>query len=63
MNIYKERHQISISATVTRGPVSVSTVIYYSLAYNAADVMDNDNLASALTFQILVSIVLIGMVR
>ena len=33
--------QISIHATVATGPVYVSTVILYSLAY---DVMNNDNL-------------------
>ena len=48
--------QISISATVARGPVYVSTVISYSMAY--ADVMDNDDFASALEYQIQISIVL-----
>ena len=54
--------KIRIPTTVTRGPVYVSTVIFYSLTYNAADVMDNDNLATSLSVQIL-SIVLIGTVR
>ena len=40
--------QISIPTTATRGPVFISTVVSYSLAYDAADVMDNDNLAIAL---------------
>ena len=44
--------QISIPATMARGPVFVSTVVSYSLAYDTADVMDNDNLATALGDQI-----------
>ena len=40
--------QISIPATAERGPVYVGAVISYSLAYDEADVMDNDNLATAL---------------
>ena len=44
--------KISISATAARGPVFVSAVISYSLAYNATDVMDSDKLASALEAQI-----------
>ena len=48
---------------MARGPVFVSAVVLYSLAYYAADVMDNDNLAAALESQIQISIVLIGMVR
>ena len=55
--------QISIPATAARGPVFVSAVVSYSLAYDATDVMDNDNLATALEAQIQISIVLIGMVR
>ena len=45
------------------GPVYVSTVASYSLAYDATDVMDNDNIATALSAQIQTSIALIGMVR
>ena len=45
------------------GPVYVSSVISYALAYDAADVMDNDNLATALSAQIQISIALIGIVR
>ena len=55
--------QISIPATAARGPVFVSAVVSYSLAYNAAVAMDNDNLATALEAQIQISMVLIGMVR
>ena len=55
--------QISIPAMVAREPVFVSTVVSYSLAYDATDVMDNNNLASALEAQIQISIALIGMVR
>ena len=55
--------QISISATVLRGPVFVSAVVSYSLAYDDADVMNNDNLATALEPQIQISIALIGTVR
>ena len=55
-NEYSEREtqmldhqgQISIPATAARGPVFVSAVVSYSLAYDATDVMDNDNLAPAL---------------
>ena len=46
-----------------RGPVFVSAFVSYSLAYDAADVMDNDNLATALESQIQISIALIGIVR
>ena len=55
-NKYSEREtkmlghqgQISIPDTVARGPVFVSTVIWYSLANDIHDVMDNNNLATAL---------------
>ena len=53
---------ISIPAIVARGPVFVSAFVSYSLAYNVADVTDNDNLATALSAQIQISIALIGMV-
>ena len=43
--------QIIILATVARGPVYVSTVILYSLAYGAADVTYNDILANELSAQ------------
>ena len=49
--------QISIPAIVARGPVFVSTVVLYSLVYDAADVIDNDNLATAFESQIQISIV------
>ena len=52
-----------ILAMATKGSVFVSTVVSYSWAYDAADVMDNDNLATALSAQIQISIVLIGPVR
>ena len=55
--------QISIPATVGRGPVFISTVILYSLAYDATDVMDDNDLATALSAQIQDSAALIGMVR
>ena len=54
--------QISIPATAASRPVFVSAVVSYSLAY-AADVMDNDNLATALEAQIQISIALMGTVR
>ena len=38
-------------------------VVSYTLAYDAIDVMDNDNHATALSAQIQVSIALIGTVR
>ena len=54
-NEYSEREtcmldhcsQIGITATAARGPVYISTVTSYSLAHDAADVMDNDNLVTA----------------
>ena len=55
--------QISIPTTAARGPVFVSTVVSYSLAYDAADVIDNDNLATALEAQIQITIALIGTIR
>ena len=55
--------QTCIPATAAKGPVYISTVVSYSLASDAADVMDNDNLATALLAQIQISIVLIGTVR
>ena len=55
--------QIGIPATVARGPVYVSKVISYSVAYDAADVMDNDNFETALSAQIQIRVALIGMVR
>ena len=55
--------QSSTPVTVARGPAFVTTVISYSLAYDAADVMDIDNVATALSAQIQVSVVLIGMVQ
>ena len=54
--------QISIPTNSGKGPVYVSTVVLCSLAYNAADVIDNDNLVTALSAQIQISIVLIGMI-
>ena len=52
-----------IPATAARGPVYVSTVISYLLAYDAAYIMDYDNLATELSAQIQVSIALLGTVR
>ena len=40
----------------------VSAVFLYSMADDATDVMDNDHLVTALSAQIQLSIVLIGMV-
>ena len=54
---------ISIPATVARGPVYVSSVILYPLAYDATDVLDNHNLEIALSAQIQITIAMIGMVR
>ena len=57
------RDQISIPATAARGPVYVSTVILHSMAHDAANVMDNDNVMTALSAQIQISIMLVSMVR
>ena len=56
-------HQIGINATMARGPLYVSTVISYSLSYDIAIVMDNDNLVTALSTPTQISVSLIGMVR
>ena len=69
-SVYSEREtqmldhqgQNSIHATAARGPVFVSAVVSYSLAYNAADVMDDVNLVTALEAQIQISVALMGMV-
>ena len=58
-----DQGQISIPATAARGPVFLSTVISYSLAYDTADVMDSNNLATALESLIQISIALIGTVK
>ena len=55
--------QISIPATAARGQVNFSAVVSYSLTCDATDVLDNDNLATALSAQIQISIALIGMVK
>ena len=58
--------QISIPAVAKRGlvlPVFVSTVVSYCLTYNAADIMENDKLATALSAQIQISIKLICTIR
>ena len=57
------QEQISIPATAASEPVFVSAVVSYSLAYDASDVMDNDNLVTAFESQIWISIVLTGTVR
>ena len=46
-----------------RGPVFFSTVISYSLAYDATDVMNDNDLATVLSVYIKVSIALMDMVR
>ena len=48
--IYMLYHQgqFSIPAIVSRGSVCASVFISYSLAYDATDVVDNDNLATDL---------------
>ena len=55
--------QISIPATAASGPAFISTAILYSLAYDATDVMDDDNLATAFLAQIQINIVMIGTIR
>ena len=70
-NEYSEREthmldhcsQISILAIASRGSMFVSTVVLYSLAYDATDVMDNDYLATGLSAQIQINIALMGIVR
>ena len=48
---------------MARRLVFVSAVVSYSLAYDATDVMDNENLLAALSAQIQISVALIAMVR
>ena len=55
--------QIIFPATMASIPAVISAVILYSLACDAVDVMDDDNLAPAFLTQIQVNIVLIGMVK
>ena len=55
--------QISIPAAVARKPVFVSAAVSHSLAYDATDIMDNDNLTAALESQIQINMPLIDMVR
>ena len=58
-----DQGQISIPTTVTREPVSVSTVTSYSLACDIAYVMDDANLATAFSAQMQASIETIGIIR
>ena len=44
---------------MARGPVYICAVLSYSLAYTAADAMNNDNLVTALSAQIQISIAMI----
>ena len=55
--------QIIIPATLARGSVFASAVISYSLAYDATDVMNIDNLVSVSSTHIQISAVLIDAVR
>ena len=48
---------------MARGPVCVSVVVSYSLAYIAADVMDNNNFVTEISAQIQIIIGLRGTVR
>ena len=48
---------------MAKEPVYVSTIIMYSLAHDATDVMDNNNLATALIAQIQISITQVGRIR
>ena len=54
------QRQIEVPAMMARGLVFFITIISYSWAYDAIDVMDDDNLVTALTAQIQISIALIG---
>ena len=47
---------------MARGPIFVSAVVSCSLVYDAVDVMDNDNLATALSALIQISIAMISTV-
>ena len=44
--------QINVPVIVAKGPVCVSTVILYTLAFDSTDVMDNDNLVTTLLAKI-----------
>ena len=55
--------QIILPTTVARGPVVISAVILYLLTYDAIDVKNDDNHATALSALIQVRVALIGMIR
>ena len=54
--MFDHQDQSIIPTTVAREPMYVSTVVLYSLAYDAADIIDNANHATELSAQILISI-------
>ena len=61
--MFNHQGQIRVLATAAKGPVYISTLVSYSLAYDAADVMDNADLATAWSAQIQISIALIDAVK
>ena len=54
---------IIVPATVARGLLFISAIILYSLAYDAIDIMDDDNFVTLLASQVQVSVALIAMVK
>ena len=48
---------------MTRGPIYVSAVITYSQAYDATNVINDNNVATALSAQTQIIIALIGMFK
>ena len=52
--------QIILFATAARGPVFFSTVFLHSPAYDSTDVIDDDNLETALSAQIEVTVALLA---
>ena len=55
--------QIIIPAIMESRPMFMSSVILHSLVYDAINVTDNDNFATALTAKIQISFALIGRVK
>ena len=61
--MFDHQGQISIHAIATTISVDVSIVFSYTLSYDVTDDTDKDNLATALSAQIHISVVLIGTVN
>ena len=63
MNVISSGSDHTITVTAARGPVYVNSVVSYSMSYDAIDIVNTDNLATALSAKIQINAALIGMVR